>query len=135
MKTISKLKKKLDKWFSLYIRLRHATDEGMIQCFTCGRIKHYKSGMQNGHFQSRSFLATRFDEHNCQPQCVGCNIFKQGEQYKFALALDAKYGEGEAEELEFLARTIVKFSRYDYEDKISYYGLLVEKLKKEKGIE
>ena len=135
MKSISKLKKELDKWFSLYIRLRNATDEGMVQCFTCGCVKHYKKGMQNGHFQSRSFLATRFDEENCQPQCVGCNMFKQGEQYKFALALDAKYGEGKAEELEFLAKSIVKFSRWDYEDKISYYGTLVEKLKKEKGIE
>jgi hypothetical protein len=26
MKTISKLKKELDKWFSLYIRLRDATE-------------------------------------------------------------------------------------------------------------
>ena len=62
-------------------------------------------------------------------------MFKQGEQYKFALNLDAKYGEGKAEELEFLAKSVVKFSRIDYEDKISYYGTLVEKLKKEKGIE
>jgi hypothetical protein len=38
MKTISKLKKDLDKWFSLYIRLRDATEfEGMVQCFTCGK--------------------------------------------------------------------------------------------------
>jgi len=91
--------------------------------------------MQNGHFQSRSFLATRFNEENCQPQCVGCNMFKQGEQYKFALNLDAKYGEGKAEELQFLSKTIVKFTRVDYEEKISYYKDLVEKLKKEKGIE
>ena len=135
VKSISKLKKELDKWFSLYIRLRDADELGFVKCFTCGRFKHYKSGMQNGHFQSRSFLATRFDEENCQPQCVGCNMFKQGEQYKFALALDAKYGEGKAEELEFLAKSVVKFSRYDYEDKIGYYKDLVEKLKKEKGIE
>lgn len=91
--------------------------------------------MQNGHFQSRSFLATRFDEINCQPQCVGCNMFKQGEQYKFALALDAKYGLGTAEELQFKARKIQKFSRTDYEDKISYYKEAVKNLKKEKGIE
>ena len=136
MKPISKLKKELDKWFSLYIRLRDATNQGMVECFTCGKIAHYKKGgMQNGHFQSRSFLATRFDEENCQPQCVGCNMFKQGEQYKFAINLDAKYGEGKAEELEILAKSVVKLTRIDYEDKISYYGTLVEKLKKEKGIE
>ena len=134
VKSISKLKKELDKWFSLYIRLR-SSENGLIQCFTCGSIKHYKKGMQNGHFQSRNFLATRFNEENCQPQCVGCNMFKQGEQYKFALNLDAKYGEGKAEELEFLARTIVKITRVDYEDKIGYYKEAVENLKKEKGIE
>jgi len=135
MKPISKLKKELDKWFSLYIRLRDATDEGMVQCFTCGTVKHYKSGMQNGHFQSRSHLATRFCEINCQPQCVGCNMFKQGEQYKFALAIDAKYGQGTAEELQFKARQTIKLSRIDYEEKISYYKSAVNKLKKEKEIE
>ena len=132
-KTISKLKKELDKWFSLYIRLRDS-ENGLIQCFTCGCVKHYKS-MHNSHFQSRKHLATRWDEENCQVGCIKCNIFNFGEQYKFALNLDAKYGEGKAEELELLARTIMKVSRIDYEDKISYYGMLVDKLKKEKGIE
>ena len=138
MKSISKLKKELDKYFSLFIRLRNATDhEGLCQCFTCGKVGHYKSGgMQNGHFQSRRFMATRFSEDgNCEVQCQKCNIWEQGMQYRFALNLDAKYGEGKAEELETLARTIVKFTRVDYEDKIGYYKDLVEKLKKEKGIE
>ena len=135
VKTISKLKKELDTIFSLYIRLRDATDEGMVQCFTCGKVSHYKSGMQNGHFQSRKHLATRWSETNCQVQCVGCNMFKSGEQYKFSIALDSKYGEGTSEELQLLARTIMKVSRIDYEDKISYYKSLVEKLKKDKGIE
>ena len=134
MKTISKLKKKLDAIFSLYIRLRDATEEGVVQCFTCGKVSHYKS-MHNSHFQSRKHLATRWDEENCQVGCVKCNIFNFGEQYKFSIALDSKYGEGTAEELEFLARTIMKVSRIDYEEKISYYKDLVEKLKKEKGIE
>ena len=135
MKTISKLKKELDKWFSLYIRLRDATDEGLVQCFTCNKVSHYKSGMQNGHFQSRKHLATRWDEENCQVQCVGCNMFKAGEQYKFSIALDAKYGEGTSEELERIARKTVKCSSWWYDGEIGYYKELVEKLKKEKGIE
>jgi hypothetical protein len=134
MKTISKLKKELDKWFSLYIRLRES-EEGLVQCFTCGKVSHYKSGMQNGHFQSRKHLATRWDEENCQVQCVGCNMFKAGEQYKFSIALESKYGEGTAEKLDLLSRTIMKVSRIDYEEKISYYKKAVENLKKEKGIE
>ena len=135
MKTISKLKKELDKWFSLYIRLRDATDEGMVQCFTCGSVKYYKSGMQCGHFQSRRYLPTRFDEQNCAPKCVACNMFRGGEQYKFALNLDAKYGEGTSEKKQEEATQMIKFARWWYEDKISYYKETVKNLKKEKGIE
>ena len=135
MKTISKLKKELDTIFSLYIRLRDATDEGVVQCFTCSRISHYKSGMQCGHFQSRRHHSTRWNELNCQVQCVKCNLYEQGEQFRFGIGLDRKYGEGTADELEFLSRTIMKVSRIDYEEKISYYKNLVENLKKEKGIE
>ena len=134
MKTISKLKKELDKWFSLYIRLRDANEYGMVQCFTCGIVRGYKDGMQNGHFQSRKHMATRFDEENCQNQCIKCNIFRSGEQYLFSLRLDEKYGEGTAEELEHLARTTLKISRVEYEEQISYYKNLVENLKEEKGI-
>ena len=135
MKTISKLKKELDNIFSVFIRLRDATDEGVVQCFTCSRISHYKSGMQCGHFQSRRHHSTRWNELNCQVQCVKCNLYEQGEQFRFGIGLDRKYGEGTADELEFLSRTIMKVSRIDYEEKISYYKNLVDKLKKEKGIE
>jgi hypothetical protein len=132
--TVSKLKKELDKWFSLYIRLREATDEGLVQCFTCGNVNNYKVGMQNGHFMSRQFMSTRYDEQNCQVQCVGCNMFKFGEQFKFSLALDYKYGKGTAEELLHKSRQINKMSSKDFEEKISYYKSLVEKLLKEKGL-
>ena len=134
-KTVSKLKKELDKWFSLFIRLREANEYGMVQCFTCGKVAHYKDGMQNGHFQSRRHLSTRFDEENCQVQCIKCNMFSQGEQFKFGIHLDAKYGEGTAEYLASVARLQRKVTRADYEEKISYYKDCVNNLKKEKGIE
>jgi hypothetical protein len=64
MKTISKLKKELDKWFSLYIRLRDATSEnGMVPMFHLweGFTDYKKGGMQCGHFMSsRRYLATRW---------------------------------------------------------------------------
>ena len=134
MKTISKLKKELDAVFSLFIRLRDATSEGLVQCITCGVVKHYKS-MHNSHFQSRRHLATRWNEKNCDVGCVKCNIFNFGEQYKFSIALDSKYGEGTSEELEILATGTWKITRVEYEDFVFYYKSIVEKLKKEKGIE
>jgi len=113
---ISKLKKKLDQLFSQYIRRRNASD-GMCVCFTCGCNKHYKE-MHAGHFQSRRHIATRWDEVNVQVQCPKCNLFNQGEQYKFSVYLDQKYGEGTAEELRVRANTVVKLSRIDYEEAI-----------------
>ena len=110
MKSVSKLKKELDKWFSLYIRLRDATNEGLCQCFTCGKVDHYKK-LQCGHFMSRRHHSTRWNEVNCQVQCVKCNLFGQGEQYKFGLNLDSKWGEGTSEELQYEARQTVKITR------------------------
>ena len=134
LKTISKLKKELDKWFSLYIRLRNTDNNGNNQCCTCGTIDNWKK-LQCGHFVSRKHLATRFHEMNCFPQCVSCNIFKYGEQWKFGQFLDRNLGEGVSEELVILGHTIFKISRIDYEEKITYYKSLVEKLKQEKNIE
>tara|TARA_R110002012_G_scaffold299612_1_gene498808 strand:- start:16 stop:432 length:417 start_codon:yes stop_codon:yes gene_type:complete len=135
-KTISKLKKELDKWFSLFIRLREATGEGMCQCFTCGKVGHYKKGgMQCGHFQSRRHLSTRWHEWNCQVQCIKCNMFEQGEQWKFGISLNGKYGEGTSNELGFLAQQNGKKMAWELEEDILYYKTIVKNLKKEKGID
>ena len=134
MKSISKLKKELDKYFSLFIRLRWATKEGLCQCVTCGKVAHYKK-MQCGHFQSRRHHATRWNQKNCAVQCISCNCFQQGQQFKFSIYLESKYGKGTAQELEYLAKQITKVSRSDYEENISYYKDLVKKIKRDEGIE
>lgn len=36
--------KRLDRWFSLYIRLRDVNDEGVFQCPTCRRILPFSKG-------------------------------------------------------------------------------------------
>lgn len=96
-KGVAQLKKKADAVFSKYIRLRDSKD-GIAECITCGTRKPI-SQMQNGHFVTRSASALRYDEMNCNAQCVGCNMFKSGEQYLYSKALDMKYGDGTAESL------------------------------------
>ena len=132
--SITKLKKKLDTIFSIYIRLRNADDNGNNQCCTCGKIDSWRK-LQCGHFVSRKYLATRFHEANCFPQCLSCNIFRYGEQWKFGQFLDRNLGDGIAEELTILGHSTLKISRAEYEEKITYYKDAVDKLKKEKGIE
>lgn len=124
------LVKKLDTIFSLYIRLRKADDLGVVSCYTCGKKDYYKK-MQCGHFQSRKFYATRWEELNCQVQCYGCNVMKYGEQYKYGLELQKEYGEDLPEELLIMSRKIVKFSNDDLHLMINKYTELVELRKKE----
>ena len=125
--TISKLKKKLDVLFSQYIRRRNADHLGRVKCFTCGIEKHWKE-QQAGHFQSRSHHSTRWDEVNVQVQCVKCNMYRQGEQYKFGMYLDQRFGDGTAEEIEYRAKTIVKLNRVDYEEAIERYKQKIREL-------
>jgi len=122
----SKLVKKLDTVFSQYIRLKNSVDE-KATCFTCGKVDHWKK-LQNGHFQSRKHYSTRWDEENCQVQCAGCNVFKYGEQYKFSVNLDAKYGEGTAERLSIKAQQIIKLSNFEIEDMIKRYKNFVDSM-------
>ncbi|KKL81010.1 hypothetical protein LCGC14_1999020 [marine sediment metagenome] len=80
-KTISKIKKKADKVFSEYIRKR---DKNI--CFTCN-----KEGNQAGHYISRRYNNTRYNDVNVHCQCVSCNIFKHGASDVYALRLQQKY--------------------------------------------
>ena len=119
--------KRLDTVFSLYIRLRYANNE-MVECYTCGKVSHFKKGMQCGHFQSRKSYSTRWDIDNCMVQCYGCNVMKYGEQYKFGLKLDKEFGEGTAEKLLIKSKKIVKYSNDDLESLITYYNNLLNEL-------
>jgi hypothetical protein len=124
----SKIVKNLDIIFSQYIRLKNADYLGNVSCFTCGKVSHYKSGMQCGHFQSRKHYATRWLEMNVAVQCVGCNMFKSGEQFLFGKYLDEKYGDGTAEELYIKSKQTVKFSNDDLTDMIQHYKNLVNNM-------
>lgn len=116
--TITSLKKKLDGIFSQYIRQKYANEQGNCSCYTCGVKKHWKE-LQNGHFVSRSQLATRFDEDNVRPQCVGCNVFGDGKTALFATKLDEELGLGTVSRLYRQAQQITK--DYPYIEKIEEY--------------
>ena len=122
--TISKLKKKLDSVFSLFVRNKYAIRKkyarsGSVACFTCGAVKPV-SEMQNGHYVSRVYLATRFDEENCRPQCIGCNIFKNGNLDEFAIRLEREK-KGTLECLNQKKYKQVKYSTVWYRDTIEHY--------------
>jgi len=89
--SVTSLKKKLDTLFSIYIRQMYEVN-GLVECYTCGVQKPLKS-MQNGHFWSRSNLSVRWDEDNCRPQCVGCNVYKSGNYIIYTTKLLKEIGQ------------------------------------------
>lgn len=121
VKSVSALKKKADKEFSLYIRYRDGEPkrgEWLTECITCGVEKPLKQ-MQAGHFVSRKVNALRFDEMNVNAQCASCNVFKYGEQYLYSKQLDLKYGDGAADALMARRHETKKFTIGELEEIIN----------------
>ena len=114
-KTVAQLKRQADKYFSTYIRLRDSDRNGLAKCITCGIKKPYKE-MQNGHFVKRSVSLLRYDDENCNAQCMQCNVFKYGEQYKYAKEIDLKYGVGTADKLHAQRHTTHSFTAQELLD-------------------
>jgi hypothetical protein len=119
-KPIGKLVAELDKVFSLFIRARDMDDEGVSFCVTCKKPMTLKTS-QCGHFISRTHYATRWEEKNCAAQCVACNMFKQGKQYEFGLAIDEKYGVGTSWKLLIQSKNTFKKDRSILEILIKKY--------------
>ena len=101
-------KAKADKYFSLYIRERDKNKP----CITCGAM----ATKDCGHFLSRRFENTRYDEQNAHGQCQKCNRFEYGNQYEHGVAVDKLYGEGASEKLRVKSRmSSSPRNQYDYE--------------------
>ena len=129
-----KLVKDLDKIFSLFIRMRASDEDGYATCFTCGQVKKWKEG-DAGHFISRGAYSTRWNESNVQFQDKKCNIFHNGQQFLFAMALDELYGEGTAVNLLRESKDLRKYSMDDLRDMIQKYKDKVEDIRRNKGLE
>lgn len=125
--TRSKIVKKLDAVFSKYVRNYYSDESGNVECVTCGRT-YPIAKIQNGHFISRKNYSTRWLFENCAPQCYGCNVMQQGQQFLFSKWIDSKYGEGKAEELLAESRKTVKFSNDELTDMIEYYNSKLNQL-------
>lgn len=128
MKTKKKpdLKAKLDKVFSEYIRKRD-TRNGVFKCISCGRILPYEQA-DCGHYINRKHMATRFDEMNCNAQCISCNRFDEGNIQGYRRGLVSLYGEQQVNLLEAKKHNFRKYSDFEYEVLIKHYKEEIKKL-------
>lgn len=102
----AKLKKKLDKLFSKWVRDKDGN------CFTCDRVC-FGSNRHAAHFITRGHMSTRWNPVNVQIGCYRCNINLYGNQYEFGLRLDKKFGQGTAKKLYDLSRQIKQWNFSD----------------------
>lgn len=119
---LPRLKRKLWKMFSEYVRKRDASEAGIVKCFTCSRTGHWKE-FQAGHYIPQSLsLALVFDDRNVHPQCGGCNLFRRGNMSVYAVELRKRYGENILEELQSKRKEGFRYTRSDYEELIEKYS-------------
>lgn len=115
------LKKKLDRVFSQYIRLRDMLPgTTLFRCISCGKV-YPISNADCGHYINRKHMSTRFSEVNCNAQCRQCNRFDEGNMSGYRLGLIGKYGEQRVAFLEAQKYETRKYYDYEYEALIAHY--------------
>lgn len=102
-------------WFSKYVRLRDCLrttwNPEVFKCCSCGCLTHFTK-WDAGHFISRSYTTTKFDERNVYAQCQKCNRFQQwcwDKMYEYILKL---HGKATIDELMDKKNEIAKYIDY-----------------------
>lgn len=126
--SFSNLVSDLDQVFSLYIRMKFADVNGIVECFTSGKKYHYKQ-IQCGHFISRSNLGTRWLELNCRPQSEHDNCMLNGNLAAFEKKLNEEKP-GTVEYLRELSRQISKPTISELKSLIIEYRSKMNQVKK-----
>lgn len=131
--SVASLVKKLDKEFSLYIRLRDSRTYGYkyFKCISCGRIRPFDQ-MDCGHFIGRTHMSTRFDEQNCWGECKKCNRFSADHMIYYQRNLEQKIGRDKLDLLIARGHQTKKWTSWELEILTSYYRDQNKKMLKER---
>lgn len=105
---------------SLFIRKSYADREGFVECYTCGRRKHYKE-MDAGHGISGRKNAVLFMEKVVKPQDTYCNKYLGGNYKVFTPKLIEELGADRYQELAIEAMQVKKMYPEQYLEVQRYY--------------
>jgi endogenous inhibitor of DNA gyrase (YacG/DUF329 family) len=124
---MSSLVKKLDREFSRFIRLRHASRDGMVECVTCGKTLHWKE-CHASHFVSRRHMATRWHELNVNVCCPRCNLYESGALDEYSRWIIQEHGMSTFDDLLALKRTTKKWTQPELLELIDKYKTAAREL-------
>lgn len=130
--TRSKLIAEADLWASRAVRLGSLRPDGLVPCYTCGKL-FYPRNIQNGHFVGRAHFSVRYDPRNMRPQCLRCNTYRSGEPGAYALKLHEELGCSVFQELLSAGRIEYIPHEDELREVIVRYRELTERLLEEKG--
>jgi hypothetical protein len=125
-KSLAKEADSVAELLQLLVRLKAADDNGYVSCVVCGVTRHYKDGMQGGHFISRGRSATKLIEENIHPECRGCNIPGSGHEAGYAKYMVETYG---IEFVEWLHNESRKVKKWNREELAEMKGNVKEQIK------
>lgn len=120
--SVSFLMKRLDKLVSIHVRISRANMQGMVQCYTCDKWFEIKK-IQNGHYVSRFYKSVRWNLDNCRPQCMWCNMFKNGDAANYRERLIQEIGEERVKRLEEARKISQKLDPCFLKEQIEHYIL------------
>lgn len=112
--SLSKLKAKVWKLFSEFIRRRNADWRGYISCVTCHKKSHWK-GLQAGHFVGGRHSNLLFDLRNCHSQCYRCNCILHGNLIPYYEFMLKTYGQEVIDDLKAKDKVCKQFTRKELE--------------------
>ena len=98
--------------FQKYIRMRDSYNGG--NCISCGKHIDWNNDCDAGHYISRRFKETLFDESNCHAQCKHCNQWLNGNIIEYRKNLINKIGEDSVNELEENYTSLMQRKRVDF---------------------
>ena len=123
LRSLSAIRRQLDKEFSRYVRLRHADHVGNVACVTCNKSLHW-SDTHCGHYVPRQYLSVRWDDRNANVQCPYCNTYRHGNLAEYTLFMQKTYGQSVVDELLQAKHKTVKFTRSQLEEMLLKYQAL-----------
>lgn len=123
----------LDKWHSLYVRLRDAGPSGDVSCCSCGKVVYWRD-VDAGHFIPRQNKSTRYHENNVFGQCRKCNRFDNGNPAGYAKFLINKFGDGILDELIYISHQAKKRTQFEINNLRDYYKQKAKDLAEKKGL-
>jgi ribosomal protein L44E len=119
--SIANLKKKVQRVFNKYIRLR----DQKLKCISCGQ----KEIDQAGHYIAQgSSGALRFNEDNVNGQCTKCNVWDHGNLINYRINLVKKIGEDRVKWLEDHRTNVKRWTREELEDLLETYKRKIKEI-------